>query len=105
MSLSHTKEWEYIEEVLIPLETESTVDITMSRMITQLFHLIGMNLLFSDKFEMLVTLGPLLEPKHLNFVTNLISPSPTHSQPYVFQMTLTVIPVHFVNLSANVQIH
>ena len=63
MSLSHTKEWEYIEEVLIPLETESTVDITM---ITQLFHLIGMNLLFSDKFEMLVTLGPLVEPKHLN---------------------------------------
>ena len=46
MSLSHTKEWEYMEEVLIVLETESTVDITMSRMITQLFHRIGMNLLF-----------------------------------------------------------
>ena len=46
MSLSHTKEWEYMEEVLIVLETESTVDITMSRMITQLFHRIGMNLFF-----------------------------------------------------------
>ena len=37
---------QYMEEVLIVLETESTVDITMSRMITQLFHRIGMNLLF-----------------------------------------------------------
>ena len=59
----------------------------------------------SDKFETFVTLGPLLEPKYLNFATNLISPSPTRSQPYLFQMTLTVILVHFVNLSANVQIH
>ena len=48
MSLSHTKEWEYMEEVLIVLETESTVDITMSRMITQLFHRIGMNLLVTS---------------------------------------------------------
>jgi len=48
MSLSHTKEWEYMEEVLIVLETESTVDITMSRMITELFHRIGMNLLVTS---------------------------------------------------------
>ena len=46
MSLSHTKEWEYMEEILILLETESTVDITMARMITQLYHRIGMSLLF-----------------------------------------------------------
>ena len=45
VSLSQTKEWEYMQEVFIVLESEVSVDIAMSRMITQLYYRIGKNLL------------------------------------------------------------
>ena len=39
--LSHTKGLEYMEEVFVILESEVSVDISMPRMITQLYHRIG----------------------------------------------------------------
>ena len=126
--LSHTKGFEYMEEVFVILESEVSIDISMPRMITQLYHRIGIIFLsWCSRHIMFVTssrcclqhkstsydyrdvpeyLGQRSEFRHrhgdIHIWCHVYCKRYTLS--IFFQITLMVILLHSVDLSMNVQI-